>query len=90
MKDNTQANKEIKEALFIEHLEQIELAFQQAAPEMASRLGAMDRPQDNGYAVFELPLDIIPDWDLTIACSGNWDTRTIAITHYKLEPKHEA
>ena len=76
--------KEEKDELFQKHINEIENEFLQAVPEMRHRLGEMEQPADEGYAIFELPMDhIIPG--LTVACEGKWDTGKIQITHYKIE-----
>jgi len=81
--------KEEKDKLFEEHLQEIENEFLQNVPEIRHRLGKMERPEDNGFAIFELPMnDIIPGHNLTVACEGKWDTGRIKITHYKLEERN--
>ena len=80
--------KEEKDALFQKHINEIENEFLQNVPEMRHRLGEMKKPEDNGFAIFELPMnDIIPGHNLTVACEGKWDTGKIQITHYKLEER---
>lgn len=83
-------NSEQKNKLFEEHIEQIENEFLQAVPEMKHRLGEMEKPPDNQYAIFEIPMnDVIPNMNLTVACEGVWETGVIQITHYKMEEQHE-
>ena len=83
-------NSEQKNNLFEEHIVEIENKFLQAVPEMRHRLGEMEKPADNQYAIFEIPMnDVIPNMNLTIACQGVWDTGVIQITHYKMEEQHE-
>jgi len=81
-------NKEQKDKLFEDNIDLIEMEFLRHVPEMQHRLGEMDRPDDNQYAIFEIPMnDIIPG--LTVACQGRWDTKKIEITHYKIEETNE-
>ena len=50
----------------------------------------MHKPEDNGFAMFEIPMNhIIPEVNLTVACEGKWDTGRIKITHFKMEAKDE-
>ena len=80
--------KEEKDKLFEEHINEIENQFLQNVPEISHRLANMEKPDDNGFAIFEVPMnDIIPGCDLTVACEGKWDTGKITITHYKLEER---
>jgi hypothetical protein len=80
--------KEEKDALFQKHINEIENEFLQNVPEMRHRLGEMGKPEDDGYAIFEIPMNhIIPGFDLKVACEGKWDTGKIQITHYKLEER---
>ena len=61
-------NSEQKNNLFEEHIVEIENEFLQAVPEMRHRLGEMEKPADNQYAIFEIPMnDVIPNMNLTIA-----------------------
>jgi hypothetical protein len=83
-------NKQQKDNLFKEYINEIENEFLQAVPEIRNRLGEMTKPEDNGFAMFEIPMDhIIPQVNLTVACEGKWDTGRIKITHYKMEAKDE-
>ena len=83
-------NSEQKNNLFEEHIVEIENEFLQAVPEMRHRLGEMEKPADNQYAIFEIPMnDVIPNMNLTVACEGVWETHVIKITHYKMEEQHE-
>ena len=83
-------SKNKKEILFEEHIDLIEMEFLRAVPEIQNKLGEMEQPQNQNYAVFEIPMhDIIPGYNLTVAAEGKWNTRKIEITHYKMEAKDE-
>jgi len=76
--------------LFMEHIHQIEQLFLEHTPEMTRTLGSMERPEDNGKHLFILDNDlIIPNHYLSLAIEGDWNTKTLSITHYKIIPKEE-
>ena len=80
--------KEEKDKLFEDNLDKVELEFFRNIPEIKGRLKEMEKPENNGYHTFEIPMnDIIPNCDLTVAAKCNWETGAISLTHYKLEER---